>query len=96
MDSSNNRLIYDELKYICDKYEVITTGLVHKGTAISIEDAMKVLGAGFHGCLEQPEGIVYKCERKGNVIFMAKYVREHKIDGLYMNDETRYNSYPHL
>lgn len=93
MDSNNNRLIYDELKERCEKFEVITTGLVHKGTAISVKDAMNILGTGFHGCVEQPEGIVYKYERKDKVIFMAKYVREHKIDGVYMNDETRYNTY---
>lgn len=95
MDTSNKRLIYDDFKKICDNYEVITTGLVHRDTPITIENAMKKLDNGFHGCLEQPEGIVYRCERKGKVDFLAKYVRD-KIDGLYMNDESKYNSYPCL
>lgn len=95
INSNNERLIYDKLIDICSQYDVMTAGLIHRDSPITIKDAMKKLGNGFHGCMEQAEGVVYKCERNGKVVFLAKYVRD-KIDGLYMNNESKYNNYPCL
>ncbi len=89
---NKERFSYDELKEICDKYEIISTGLVHRGDSISAALAMDKLGNGFHGAINPPEGIVYRLERKGKVIFMAKHVRE-GINSQYMNDESIYNKY---
>lgn len=46
--------------------------------------AMKRLGCGFYGAAEQAEGIVYRVERRGDVDFLAKYVRADKVDGKYL------------
>lgn len=35
-------------------------------------------------CLDEPEGVVYRVERKGEVDFLAKYVRNDKVDGCYL------------
>lgn len=52
-----------------------TAGLVHYGTAIPVEMALKLLQSGFHGVLGQPEGVVYRYETvKNGWLFNAKYV----------------------
>jgi len=69
------------------KYDFITANLVHIGQPISTDKAMKILDCSVHNCLEEPEGLVYRLERKGKVEFLAKYVRPGKEDGKYMVDE---------
>lgn len=66
------------------------------GQPISIETAMRILGNGFHGELEPPEGVVYRVERNElidtrkssdrhvKVDFVVKYVRPDKVDGKYL------------
>lgn len=47
--------------------------------------AMAELGTfGRHGALDPIEGVVYRVERKGEVDFLAKYVRPDKADGCYL------------
>lgn len=59
---------------------------IHDGPPLPIADGMSLLGDnGFHGCIDgQPEGLVYRVERKGVVDFLAKYVRPDKVDGKYL------------
>jgi hypothetical protein len=42
---------------------------------------------GRYGNPEKPEGVVYRCERNGEVDFMAKFVREDKEDGKYLKEK---------
>jgi hypothetical protein len=37
-----------------------------------------------HGAIDPVEGVVYRCERKGKVDFLGKYVRPEKTDGYYL------------
>lgn len=93
-DINNKRILYNNFIERCKKFDIITAGLVSIGGPISISKAMlKLGGRGHHGCLETPEGVVYRCERKGRVEFLAKYVREHKIDGLLMDDDKEWNTW---
>jgi hypothetical protein len=74
--------------------------LIHKGGAISIEDAMIRLGAfGSHGAIDEVEGIMYRVERNDQiernskerawkVDFLAKYVRKDKVDGEFLESQT--------
>lgn len=63
--------------------------LVHAGGALSIYDAMEMLGQyGHHGALDPVEGAVWRVERKGEVDFLAKYVRPDKEDGCYLESVT--------
>ncbi len=56
--------------------------------SLTTEDAMTILGTnGFHGCLEQPEGAVWRVERDGAVDFLTKFVRPDKVDGKYLTTE---------
>ena len=61
------------------------TGLVHAGVSISTDDAMKLLGSGFHGVVGgKPEGVVYRYEADGiGYICSGKYV----ANPLVGNDE---------
>jgi len=63
--------------------------LIHRGGALSIADAMAALGEfGKHGSLDPVEGAVWRVERKGEVDFLAKYVRPDKVDGCYLESQT--------
>jgi hypothetical protein len=51
----------------------------------SIDVMLDLLGPyGRHGASDCIEGAVWRVEREGRVDFLAKYVRPHKIDGLYL------------
>ena len=63
-------------------------GLVHEGGPIAIDDAVKKLGRGSSGAKEKPEGVVYRIERKGRCIDIAKWVRADKVDGELLPDKT--------
>ena len=48
---------------------------------MSIAAMLERLGMGGHGAVEPPEGAVWRVERAGRVVGMAKYVRGDKVDG---------------
>jgi hypothetical protein len=54
--------------------------LVHRGPALSVEQALASLGQGGHGA-DVVEGAVWRLERAGQVLCRAKYVRSDKVDG---------------
>lgn len=65
----------------CMVRKIPTPKVLHVGAAISIADAMALHEDGGHGLLGEPEGVVYRVERKQQFDFMAKYVRPEKKDG---------------
>jgi hypothetical protein len=55
------------------------------GDPVSVEDALRHAGDfGFYGAKDVIEGIVYRVERRGEVDFLAKFVRQDKKDGHYL------------
>lgn len=78
------RAPFKELDQRCTTWLIPQPKILHIGGAISVEDAMKEHGQGHHGCLEEPEGAVWRVERKGEFDFMAKWVRPDKVDGKYL------------
>jgi hypothetical protein len=59
--------------------------LLHSGSPISVAKAMELLGDfGHHGARDKAEGCVWRCERRGVVDFLGKYVRPDKQDGCYL------------
>ncbi len=63
--------------------------VIHVGGALPIDDAMAMLGdKGQYGALDQVEGAVWRVERRGEVDFLAKYVRPDKVDGSYLPELT--------
>jgi hypothetical protein len=62
--------------------------LLHRGGALSVEAMLAKLGSGGHGAREAPEGAVWRLERQGRVVGMAKYVRRDKVDGALLPENS--------
>lgn len=57
--------------------------LLHRGGPISTEKVMEIHEK-FHYPCDGIEGVVYRVHRKGQIDFLAKYVRADKIDGKHL------------
>jgi len=73
---------------------IAATGLVmpatvHRGAPIAIDAACMLLGEqGRHGAIDPPEGLVYRVEKAGRVVLVAKWVRLNKVDGSYLPENS--------
>ena len=93
----DKRLPYDEFVRRITEAKLTAPYLIHRGEALSVEEAMKKLGKfGFHGATDEVEGVMYRIElthdprnhkKPRQVEFMCKYVRPEKKDGIYLMDE---------
>lgn len=64
-------------------------GLVHRGGPIAVGDALAALGPrGRSQAVDPPEGLVYRLERKGRTIQVAKWVRPDKVDGAFLPENS--------
>lgn len=79
------RFSYEYLVYCANRVDIITPQLISYGKAISVENSLKRL-QNVHGAIDPIEGVVYRVERKGICDFLAKWVYQEKIDGLYLQD----------
>lgn len=84
----NETLIYIDFLKLCTKYSIPMVPLLHIGQPISIKNAIKLLGDGYYGNPEKPEGVVYRVERENKVDYLAKWVRSGKEDGKYLGSIT--------
>lgn len=99
--TDSTRLPYEQFIERVQKGDFITPYLLHIGEAISIDEAMRILGdKGFHGAIDRVEGAVWRVERnklknrhsgkrEQVVDFLVKYVRPDKVDGIYLNKEDK-------
>jgi hypothetical protein len=79
------RAAYDEFVARVQPAGFTLPKLLSIGPAISIAQAMKLLGDfGHHGATDPAEGAVWRVQRKGAVDFLGKYVRPDKLDGRYL------------
>jgi hypothetical protein len=62
--------------------------LLHRGGALSIASMLERLGRGGHGAVDPPEGAIWRVERAGRVVGMAKYVRGDKVDGALLPENS--------
>ena len=85
-DDKNNRVPYLKFIEFCHKHMIQTVPLLHIGQPVSIKNCIKLLGKGHYG-EGIPEGFVMRCEREGNVDFLAKWVRADKEDGKYLRED---------
>jgi len=75
------RKTFGEIRERCERFDIPQPKLLHVGGALTVEAAMALHGDGDHGCVDEPEGAVWRVERKGEFDFMAKWVRPDKADG---------------
>lgn len=77
-----------------DTPPLCVVNLLHRGEALSVEDALCLLDAyekqhiNYPGTDDRAEGCVWRVERDGKFDFMAKYVRPEKEDGKYLENVT--------
>ena len=56
---------------------------------MSVKVALEQLGThGFHGAVDEVEGIVWRVQRRGEVDFLVKYVKPAKEDGIYLPEKS--------
>lgn len=66
-----------------------TPAVVHRGAPLAITASCTLLGErGQHGAIDPPEGLVYRVERAGAVVLVAKWVRPDKVDGSYLPENS--------
>tara|TARA_Y100000034_G_C6883271_1_gene405102 strand:- start:172 stop:867 length:696 start_codon:yes stop_codon:yes gene_type:complete len=58
--------------------------LIHFDGPIDIPEVLRKLEPSGHGAIDKVEGAVWRVERRGEVDFLAKYVRPDKEDGIYL------------
>lgn len=83
----------------CVAVQLVTPRVIHAGQPINAAAVMAMLEPSGHGATDGVEGAVWRCERKGVVDFLGKYVRPDKVDGKYLENVTGgdpvYNWRPH-
>lgn len=72
-------------------FDFTTPMILHEGPPISVLDVLGLLNKMpcKHGTEGKPEGAVWRVHRKGEVDFLAKYVRPDKIDGCFLPELTK-------
>lgn len=99
INDKHQRENYERFTKRIEAFDFIRPGLVHIGEAIDPSFAMKLLGAGYHGAIEGPEGVVYRYERwdeKESVYkfeCMGKFVANPIVgnDEFFRGDDPVYN-----
>lgn len=82
---NNDRLLQSELKEIVNKYDLQLPRLLHEGDPMSVNELLPILNlkTKWIESLDNPEGMVFRVERKGKVDFLAKWVRSDFPTGKY-------------
>lgn len=84
----HDRIVAAEVARRCAGVDMITPRVIHVGQPISIASVLSMLEPSGHGARNGVEGAVWRCERKGAVDFLGKYVRPDKVDGKYLSGIT--------
>ncbi|MGH1543310.1 MAG: RNA ligase family protein [Arenicella sp.] len=87
-DNDNKAISCAELKSRCEVQSFTNPHIIYTGGPCQIDDALRLLDKGYHGSLDLPEGLVWRLERNGRLLFKAKYVRKDKIDGSFLTEIT--------
>jgi ATP-dependent RNA circularization protein (DNA/RNA ligase family) len=84
-DKNNNRKLFSELENGLGLWDLPLPRLLHKGDAVSVEELKPILNEKTNTILSEgdPEGMVYRVERKDKVDFLAKWVRSDFTTGIY-------------
>jgi hypothetical protein len=82
--SGDKRFPHDEMVEVARACELEPAHVISDGPPLSIEAAMAaVASGGAYGAQDGVEGCVWRCERRGEFDFIAKFVRHDKQDGKY-------------
>lgn len=86
----NKRINNDDFNLILNNYKLNGARLLHDGNSIAVENLIEKLNQKTENIksIELPEGMIYRVERKGEVDFLAKWVRSDYIAGKYLDTNT--------
>jgi len=88
MTIPHKRLILDELRERVLPYGFVLPHTLSEGPPRSIEWCKNAIAnISPHGEIDPVEGVVWRCERKGKVDFLCKWVRPDKVNGKYLDQE---------
>ncbi|MEM6737213.1 MAG: hypothetical protein AAF620_14205 [Bacteroidota bacterium] len=77
-------------------HDFVLPNLIHIGQPIAIKHFESVVENGSHGATEKIEGGIWRVERKQQVDFLIKYVKNGKEDGKYLSEnESIFNQVLH-
>jgi ATP-dependent RNA circularization protein (DNA/RNA ligase family) len=81
----NERLLQSDLRQIIGKYGLNMPRLLSEGDSKTVKELLPILNLKTKEFESEgnPEGIVYRVERKGKVDFLAKWVRPNFPTGIY-------------
>jgi ATP-dependent RNA circularization protein (DNA/RNA ligase family) len=81
----NERILQADLRQITGKYGLNMPRLLSEGEPITVSKLLPVLNLKTQGVESEgnPEGIIFRVERKGKVDFLAKWVRSDFPTGIY-------------
>jgi hypothetical protein len=80
----DRRLPIDQMIESAAKSDLRPAHIISDGPPLSVAMAVSsVSNGGYHGAIDEVEGCVWRCERKGEFDFIAKFVRHEKVDGKY-------------
>lgn len=89
---SNKRLSYTNF-YSMDTGAIAKARLIHVGSpapAVKLKNKLNIKDCNHKIiCEQQPEGMVYRCERKDEFDFMAKWVRSDFVAGKYLDKKAQ-------
>lgn len=86
--ANNKRLVYHSFLLRVLPLGFAVPNLIHIGQPFPIDKALKSVEVSGHGAIDEVEGVVYRVEREGVVDFLTKYVKLHKVDGIYLPEIT--------
>jgi len=82
---NGSRVSYDDFLKLCNVHNHPFAKCLHRGDAISVDDALSLLDEfSTHHSEDVLEGVVFRVETKKKFNFLAKYVRHEKVDGQYL------------
>lgn len=77
------RLPYEQFIDRVEMFGLTPPKVLSIGDPFTIEQAISAISISGHGAIDEVEGAIWRVERKGEVDFLAKYVRHDKQDGKY-------------
>lgn len=87
--AEDRRLPSDQMTDMADRAGLRTAHVISDGPPLSVPMAVSAIAkGGFHGAIDEVEGCVWRCERRGEFDFIAKFVRHGKEDGKYFEQFT--------
>ena len=80
----DKRLPTDQMREVSAKADLRHAHVISDGPPFSVDASLKAIAdGGFHGAMDSVEGCVWRCERRCEFDFIAKFVRHDKQDGKY-------------